>query len=890
MSIHYFNFSKLIVFRKLQYIVFTIIIFSGISAVAQNEAESEAEKHFNAGKYQIALPLFQKLIKKNPANPRLNFMLGFCYFNSPADKAKSIPFFEKAATDPSSDFYYDLKYYLSQAYHLANRFDDAIASFQSMKEAIIPNKSGNELLKDINRRIEMCNYGKTLVQNPRKVNIVNLGKLINSEYQDYAPIISADESFMIFTSRRKGSTGGILDENGDYYEDIYSSKSENNKWESPVKIDSLSDLVSFKKRKWSKAKKLGRAINTDKHDAAIGLSADGQKLFIYRNEDVYISTLTGKNWGVPVKLNSTINTKYKEPSASLSSDEKTLYFVSDRKGGHGGKDIYKSEKMDNGDWGTAQNMGPTINTIYDEEAPFIQSDGKTLYFSSKGHTSMGGFDIFKSVFEEKWSSPENIGYPINTSGDDIYYVVSAKGDHAYFSSLRAEGMGDMDIYLLIFEGVNIPLTEVKGLVLAGDSLKPTGAEMVVTDNETNKEIGTFTVNSETGKYLLIFPPGKNYKLVVTVPGFEPHVENVYIPDQKEYYQLYQEIHFQYVKSPTGQAIGQKVNLQNAFFDINKYARSDSALFSTKDTTEESFSAYLKFVDKEKNESKKIDSLISQDSSAYSKSDKIAFYNPADSVALFNYLIKSQLRDPVAFLPGKEIIFTSKDSLAFLNEIKHPVALNTQKKGVPNTPEDTLAMAQMIREIILNKKVSAVVTPPADKQPDLALNKPGKNTGSKVKAPSSAVVAREKNKEEIAIVNKDQKSGTSKEKDSLAVTSPSTVAKTTRDEKLVATLYFKNNSYGLDSASITELEKMITYFQEDPLLKMTIKGHTDNIGADQYNLGLSGSRAESVKRYFTKKGISYNRIKVHSYGEWRPVAPNDTEEGRKMNRRTELLIY
>jgi outer membrane protein OmpA-like peptidoglycan-associated protein/tetratricopeptide (TPR) repeat protein len=772
-------------FFKTSILKFLLVLFvmiaqlvSAVSAQTKEpQNENEAERLFNAGRYREALPLFEKQLKRSPGTSKLNFFVGFCYFNSATDLTKSIPYFEKAAKDHASEFYYDTKFYLSQAYHLANRFDDAIASFESMKEGLAQNKSGNELRQDINRRIEMCNYGKTLFLHPRNVSIVNLGKVINSEYQDYAPIISADESVMIFTSRRKGSTGGLLDENGDYYEDIYSSKNENGRWEAPLKIDSLSAAVPYKKPKWAKAKRLGKAINTDKHDAAIGLSPDGQKLFIYRNEDVYESRLSGKDWGLPVKLNATINSKAKEPSASLSPDEKILYFVSDRKGGYGGKDIYKSEKLANGEWGPAQNLGPMINTIYDEEAPFIQADGKTLYFSSKGHVSMGGFDIFRTVFDGKWSSPENIGYPINTSGDDIYYVVAAKGDHAYFSSLRKNGLGAMDIYFLIFEGVSIPLTEVKGLVLAGDSLKPSGASIVVTDNATNKEVGTFTANSETGKYLLIFPPGKNYKLVITVPGFEPHTENVFIPDQKKYYQLYQEIHFKYAQSSAGKLIGQSVNLQNAFFDINKYIHSDSALFSAVDTAEV-YSAYLKYMSKDHSK------RLGNDSIVYSKKEVVDYYNPADGLAI----AKVETKRDTILAPHK----------------------NTVSGG------DTLAMM------------------PTTKSPALRENA------------------------------------------------------TTKSGHFI--LYFKNNEHRVDTSMYAALDNLCQQLNQNTASKIKVKGHTDNIGNDAYNNLLALYRAESVRNYLVKKGIAFKRIAVHSYGKWWPLALNTSEEGRKRNRRAEIIVY
>jgi outer membrane protein OmpA-like peptidoglycan-associated protein/tetratricopeptide (TPR) repeat protein len=611
--------------QKILLCLFCFLIFNSLSTAQVKEDQEYGELLLSSGRYKEALPVFNNLLKQKPENPELNFFTGLCYFYLPLGTLRSIEYFEKSATVKSTSFYFDLRYYMGQAYHLANRFDDAVASFEIVKQGLKQNKNGKELLKDIQHRIDMCNYGKTLTLNPRNVSITNVGKGINSEYPEYAPIISADESIMIFTSRRKGSTGGLVDENGEYFEDIYSSYNTNGTWTAPVKIDSAAQANSTKP-KWSRAKKLSSAINTEKHDAAIGLSSDAQKLFIYRNEDVYMSKLKGKDWGIPVKLNSAVNSKYKEPSASLSADENTLFFTSDRKGGFGGKDIYKSTKNKQGEWSTAENLGPTINTIYDEDAPFIQSDGKTLYFSSKGHTSMGGYDIFKSIFEEKWSSPENMGFPVNSAGDDIYYVVSAKGDHGYFSSLRSEGYGGMDIYYLTIEGVNIPLTEVKGLVLVGDSLKPAGARIVIVDNNTNKEVGTYSANSESGKYLLIFPPGKNYKMTVTADGFIPHVENIFIPDQKRFYQLYQEIHFQHIRAANGRIIGQKVAIENAFFDINKYIHSDSALFNHKDTAS-AFSAYLNFLNKNNKKLHPRDSLV------YSEKNATLIYNSNDSLLL-----------------------------------------------------------------------------------------------------------------------------------------------------------------------------------------------------------------------------------------------------------------
>ena len=268
--------------------------------------------------------------------------------------------------------------------------------------------------------------------------IENLGSIINSEYTDYGAVVNADESILMFTSRREKSTGGKYEHYlNEYYEDIYISYNKNGKWTKP--------------------KNICKPVNTKVHDAVTYLSPDGRKLLIYRaykkDGNIYECVLKGDKWSKPRKLGDNVNTQYQESSASLSYDEKTLYFISARPENNiGGRDIYMSrwnEKQKK--WGKAINLGPTINTKYDEETVFIHPDGKTLYFSSKGHNTMGGYDIFKSVFENsKWSVPENLGYPINTPDDDVSYVASANGKHAYYSSIKDDGLGKKDIYRITF--------------------------------------------------------------------------------------------------------------------------------------------------------------------------------------------------------------------------------------------------------------------------------------------------------------------------------------------------------------------------------------------------------------------------------------------------------
>jgi outer membrane protein OmpA-like peptidoglycan-associated protein len=255
-----------------------------------------------------------------------------------------------------------------------------------------------------------------------------------------------------------------------------------------------------------------------------------------------------------------------------------------------------------GRWGEAQNLGSIINTKYDEEGVFMHPDGKTLYFSSKGHNSMGGYDIFKTVYENgTWSKPENIGYPINTAGDDVFFSVSASGIHGYYSSAKPGGKGKQDVYIVTFLGPEKPLvnnteenllaciakptsdnvmqtvevvtaslTLLKGKVLDQITLEPVEAQIVLTDNELNEELAVFTSNSATGRYMVSLPSGKNYGIAVKAPGYLFHSENFNVPEKAQYQEIEKDVYLKKVE------VGSKIVLKNIFFDFGKATlRSDS---------------------------------------------------------------------------------------------------------------------------------------------------------------------------------------------------------------------------------------------------------------------------------------------------------------------------
>ncbi len=531
--------------------------------------------------YKQALdPYYLSAQKFNPNNALLNYKIGKCYLYSNY-KLKSIPFLEKAlqlnpAVDPQ------IHYLLGKAYHLNMEWDKAIKSFQTFQQTL----KGEELalmMGEVNVHISQCLTGKEMVKNPVRVFIDNIGTEINSQFPDYSPVISADESVMLFTSRRTNSTGGKIDPQiNENFEDIY--------------------ISTRKDGKWSPAINMGSPINTDNHDANSGLSADGQKFLIYignNNGDLYESELKGDKWSKPDHMNKNINTSYHESSACYSPDGKSVYFVSDKPdGGLGDRDIYISNKDEKGKWGKATNLGPTINTQYGEEGVFIHPDGKTLYFSSQGHKSMGGYDIFKSVLNTEtkvWSEPENIGYPVNTPDDDVFFVTSASGKHGYYASFNATGYGEKDIYMVTFLGLEKPmiqnnednllasqaapvketviapvleikeaqLTILKGVITDYLTKQPLEAIIEIVDNLKNEVIASFTSNSSTGKYLVSLPAGRNYGIAVKKENYLFHSENFDIPKTAAYQEVVKDIALKNI------AVGSKIILKNIFFDFDK---------------------------------------------------------------------------------------------------------------------------------------------------------------------------------------------------------------------------------------------------------------------------------------------------------------------------------
>lgn len=449
-----------------------------------------------------------------------NYEAGLLHLNT-VNKDKAVNFLLRVYRQ-SSDYRFDLEYYIGWSYQFGIQFNKAIDFFQRYKTKYKsnPRYRGRQRvgLTETDRRIAECRNGLELIANPKEYKIENLGPEVNSEWNDYAPALSLAEDLLIFTSKR---SDGNLNENvsprdNRPYEDIFYSNKKDNKW--------------------SLAKNIGQPVNTPFNDSNIALSPDGQTLYTYHDGDFFTSALRpdGK-WGEPIMMPEPVNSDSVENSISVTSDGNTVYFSSKREGGYGGFDLYSATKNPDGRWGNVRNLGPAINTEYDEDGPFIDYTGKLLYFSSMGKKGMGGFDIFRSgLLDAKknvWSEPENLGYPINTPDDDIYFVGTKDSQRGYYASVREGGYGYLDIYRIsIPEFVpkapaRLPLNFLVTVVDLETNAPLTGK--VTLQFASDQTIAAEPVQKDEGYLFLIRADERqNYILTVSEKGYESNTQTI----------------------------------------------------------------------------------------------------------------------------------------------------------------------------------------------------------------------------------------------------------------------------------------------------------------------------------------------------------------------------
>ena len=388
----------------------------------------EAEYYLLEDDYASALPLYENLLSTDPDNANLNFLCGYCSMKLGGDVNKIITLFEKAiqSANPSyKDGSYkernapmDSYFLLGRVFHINNQFDHAITAYTQYSSGI--DKKNLAEINYVHAHIKACELGKSMINNPIVADIQPLGSNIEFDWDIYNPVVSGNDSILIFLTDRNDRITLMM------------SEKKGNSWSKPLVIHPHIALTGN--------------INP------VSLSYDGTELYIvnndYFNSDIYVSHPDGSRWSRAVKLNKNINTKYTESHASISREGTTLFFTSDRKGGVGGQDIYRAERISGDEWGVAVNLGNSVNTYYDEESPFITNQDQRLYFSSQGHNTMGGYDIFycNKNSEGSWDVPKNIGYPVNSSDDDLFFNPGWEDDHAFYAIKSDNPDGNINIF------------------------------------------------------------------------------------------------------------------------------------------------------------------------------------------------------------------------------------------------------------------------------------------------------------------------------------------------------------------------------------------------------------------------------------------------------------
>ncbi|MFM9421704.1 MAG: hypothetical protein RIR06_165 [Bacteroidota bacterium] len=603
---------------KLRSFVFILaLMLFGNALLAQSNKEkfmvgfAEANKLMEEKFWYQAIKEWKKVLALDPENLNVNYKLGYCLLNTENEKVDALKYLEIACSKKLNKNYdpfepteklppVDALFLLGQAQHLNMQFDQSIKTFVKLKTQV---SREHRLVPEANYAIKICEEAKIQVANPINYKITNAGNIINGKYADFSPVLTFDESSIFFTSRRlrpDSTNSEIRDPETDQFkDDIY---------------------VSFrtKENTWSKPELLN--LNTDDHDASISVSPDGLTLFVYQDSlgdgQLKYSKLIGETWSDPAKLGSDINTSHWETHVTVSADGNELYFVSNRPGGSGGRDIYRCVKLPDGNWSKALNIGKKINTKYEEDAPFLSPDGQFLYFASKGHNTMGGFDLFVSKKDKNgnWGDPQNMGYPLNTVDDDVFFQPMADGKRAYYSSRKDGGEGELDVYL-----VEMPTTKgtqlavFKGFIRGEEGQPlPDNLRVVITNLKTGEK-QEVAARKKDGKFLATLLPCTNYHVDFLSGIVKIKQEDITIPCDGEYYEIEREAFLiAFEEEVTIKAkdemiltfdrtkpIQIKLNLELGIAEYTNYFVYGSAEFSTTDTNFKNFLQDCKKVVKKK---------------------------------------------------------------------------------------------------------------------------------------------------------------------------------------------------------------------------------------------------------------------------------------------------
>lgn len=552
-------------------IILLLLISSNIYSQTLSTKNKKAKEYFNkaltsynAYKYDKAIYWSEAALKKDDKFIEVYYLLSDIYGELKQPKIKILNLKKAIVLKPEKS---------TLAYFTLIKTELSIGKYEDAKRHTLALEKYDKVKKytsQIKFFKKISNFGINAMQNPVDFKPINLGKNINSEYNEYLPAISADEQILIYT--RLVETGKrYFDGSKEMQEDFFISKKENEKF-------ALSEAI-------------GEPLNSRGNEGAQSLSADGRTLFFtsceyergksyhgksYGSCDIFVSHKIGDNWSQPENLGATVNSKYWESQPSFSADGKTLYFASDRPGGKGKIDIWKTKLKENNTWAKPVNLGDSINTKGQDQSPFIHYDNKTLYFASNGHIGMGKTDLFMAKIDssQKVTEVKNLGYPINTWDEEVGLCINASGENAYFASSKKSEFGGLDLYTFKLPEKIKPnkVTYVKGIVYDAESVNKLEAKIKLINLSTNKEVAQARSDKETGEFLVCLPEGNDYAFNVSKEGYLFYSETFTLSKTSDSLKTY---HFDIPLSPIRK--GKKTILKNIFFEVDSYELKNKSL-------------------------------------------------------------------------------------------------------------------------------------------------------------------------------------------------------------------------------------------------------------------------------------------------------------------------
>ena len=858
--------------KKHQFLLLSLTLSANLALSqpmnSSKKSNIKAAKEFmQFEEYERAIPVIEELLKTESGSAWYNFWMGKClYLTYKRNKALS---FLDVANYANPDIDKEFHHYYALTLHYNLRLDDAIAQYKLDAERYLPNSPEYQWN---NNRISQCVYAKGLVKKleGKRVIISNMGPKINSNFAEHSPVISANDSILVYTARRPDCLGARPDEEF-YDEDVYYAR----------KIET---------EEWTIGRNIGSPVNAKGHDATIALTADGKRLYIYRHKKdggLYVTDFDeeGNRWKDPKPMEKPFNSKHYEACIWQSADGKRMLFSSDRPGGYGGRDIYVCEKQGKHTWSEPENLGPTVNTPFDEDAPFLHPDGRTLYYSSNGPNSMGGFDIFVTEFDTtngNWLNPLNMGYPVNTPDEDIYFVISASGEHGYYSSGKEGGFGEKDIYRIDFPYFPYPrrnhIIEITGIVQDEKNLDTLEAWIVLFDNSSQTVIDSFLTGPHSGNYFFELSAEFDYSLKIKSVGYDQVTDFFNTPGLIDK-DIFLEKNYMLGKPEitTGR---EEIEIMNVYFDFDEYGlrkesqeEIDRAIKILRENPEISlelrghtdwFGTYQYNLKLSQSRSFAVQKYLVANNIdpdrlmlTYKSENAPLETNENDKGRQFNR------RTEMIFYRNGEVALTSKK---LRSDVKSIYVDHTKPKGLPgyDNPGSQEGMPNEGGMTAGNHQTQGM-----ERDYTIAV-KPGSASISTTitEVPGNPAIS------------DDDPGSTDHE-----VEIPEVFAGV-----VLHHIYFDFDQYDLRQKAMDELNKVKWVLEEDLRLRLEIYGHTDAFGSVDYNQKLSENRCKTSSQYLQKNGIDPSQSFVSGFSELEPIDTNEHPDGRQNNRRVEFRFY